>query len=71
MNKLEGTLPYVGLLALFSMALTRVCDPRLTTLSSEFGVSVWQDTPAQLRELLGSEIRRWAEVITRSNVPRQ
>lgn len=42
MNKLEGTLPYVGLLAFSSMALTRVCDPMLTTLGSEFGVSVGQ-----------------------------
>ena len=42
MNKLEGTLPYVGLLAFSSMALTRVCDPMLTTLGSEFGVSIGQ-----------------------------
>ena len=28
-------------------------------------------TPEQLRELLASETRRWAEVITRANVPRQ
>lgn len=42
MNKLEGTLPYVGLLAFSSMALTRVCDPMLTTLSSEFEVSIGQ-----------------------------
>lgn len=42
MNKLEGTLPYVGLLAFSSMALTRVCDPMLTTLSREFAVSIGQ-----------------------------
>lgn len=40
MNKLEITLPYVGLMAFASMALTRVCDPMLTTLGSEFQVSV-------------------------------
>lgn len=40
MNKLEVTLPYVGLMAFASMALTRVCDPMLTTLGSEFQVSV-------------------------------
>lgn len=27
--------------------------------------------PEQLRELLGSEIKRWADVIARANVPRQ
>jgi predicted MFS family arabinose efflux permease len=42
MNKLEGTLPYVGLIAFASMALTRICDPMLTTLGSEFQVSVGQ-----------------------------
>ena len=42
MNKLEGTLPYVGLLAFSSMALTRVCDPMLTTLGNEFGLSIGQ-----------------------------
>ena len=40
MNKLEGTLPFVGLMGFASMALTRVCDPMLTTLGAEFGVSV-------------------------------
>lgn len=53
------------------MALTRVCDPMLTTLGSEFGVSTGQATPEQLREMLGSEIRRWAEVIAWANAPRQ
>lgn len=42
MNKLEASLPYVGLMAFASMALTRVCDPMLTTLGSEFQVSVGQ-----------------------------
>lgn len=42
MNALKGTLPYVGLIAFASMAVTRVCDPMLTTLSSEFQVSVGQ-----------------------------
>lgn len=42
MNKLEVTLPYVGLMAFASMALTRVCDPMLTTLGSEFQVTVGQ-----------------------------
>lgn len=40
MNKLEASLPYVGLMAFASMALTRVCDPMLTTLGREFQVSV-------------------------------
>ena len=40
MKKLDGTLPYVSLLAFSSMALTRVCDPMLTTLSSEYQVSI-------------------------------
>lgn len=40
MKTLEGTLPYVALLAFSSMALTRVCDPMLTTISTEYQVSV-------------------------------
>ncbi|MCF8169412.1 MAG: MFS transporter [Rhodoferax sp.] len=42
MNILKDTLPYVGMIAFASMALTRVCDPMLTTLSSEFQVTVGQ-----------------------------
>ncbi len=42
MNVLQGTLPFVGLIAFASMALTRVCDPMLTTLGSEFQVSIGQ-----------------------------
>ncbi len=39
---LNGALPYVGLMAFASMALTRVCDPMLTTLSQDFQVPIAQ-----------------------------
>lgn len=38
----KGALPYVGLMAFASMALTRVCDPMLTTLGEDFQVPIAQ-----------------------------
>jgi predicted MFS family arabinose efflux permease len=38
----KGALPYVGLMAFASMALTRVCDPMLTTLGQDFQIPIAQ-----------------------------
>lgn len=38
MNAVQGILPLISILAFASMAMTRLCDPMLTTLSAEFNV---------------------------------
>jgi len=37
----------------------------------DLGVEARGSTPEAARALLESEIRRWSEVITRANIPRQ
>jgi tripartite-type tricarboxylate transporter receptor subunit TctC len=48
-----------------------LADPGLRKQLADINVAPAGGTPEQLRELLGSEIKRWAEVIARANVPRQ
>jgi tripartite-type tricarboxylate transporter receptor subunit TctC len=46
-------------------------NPDLRKQLADLNVTPAGGTPEQLRDLLASEIRRWSEVITRANVPRQ
>ncbi len=48
-----------------------LAHPALRRQLAELHVRPAGGTPEQLAELLGSEIRRWSEVITRAQVPRQ
>jgi tripartite-type tricarboxylate transporter receptor subunit TctC len=45
--------------------------PSVQKRLAELGVDARAGTPEQLRDLLGSEIKRWNEVITRANIERQ
>jgi tripartite-type tricarboxylate transporter receptor subunit TctC len=45
--------------------------PELRKQLADINVAPAGGTPEQLRELLGSEIKRWSDVIARANVPRQ
>ncbi|MEJ6022504.1 Bug family tripartite tricarboxylate transporter substrate binding protein [Ramlibacter sp. PS4R-6] len=45
--------------------------PELRRQLAELNVSPAGGTPEQLRDLLASETKRWSDVITRANVPRQ
>ena len=45
--------------------------PELRKQLADINVAPAGGTPEQLRELLGSETKRWAEVIARAGVPRQ
>jgi tripartite-type tricarboxylate transporter receptor subunit TctC len=45
--------------------------PDLQKQLAELNVAARGGTPEQLRELLGSEIRRWSDVIVKAKVPRQ
>jgi tripartite-type tricarboxylate transporter receptor subunit TctC len=48
-----------------------LAHPDLRKQLAELNVTPVGGTPEQLRELLASETRRWSDVITRANVPRQ
>jgi len=48
-----------------------LADAGLRKQLADLNVTAAGGTPEQLRDLLTSEIRRWSEVITRANVPRQ
>lgn len=48
-----------------------LADAGVRTQLAELNLSPRGGTPEQLRELLASETRRWAEVIVRAKVPRQ
>jgi tripartite-type tricarboxylate transporter receptor subunit TctC len=46
-------------------------NPRVQSRLGDLGVEARGSTPEAARALLESEIRRWSEVITRANIPRQ
>jgi tripartite-type tricarboxylate transporter receptor subunit TctC len=48
-----------------------LAEPGLRKQLADLGVTPAGGTPEQLRDLLASEIRRWADVIARAKVPRQ
>ena len=48
-----------------------LADPALRKQLADLNVTPRGGSPEQLRELLGSETRRWSEVIARAKVPRQ
>lgn len=48
-----------------------LADAGLRKQLADLNVTAAGGTPEQLRDLLASEIRRWSDVITRANVPRQ
>ncbi len=61
-----------AVIATLNSAVNKVLDqPELRKQLAAINVAPAGGTPEQLRELLGSEIKRWAEVIARSGVPRQ
>jgi len=61
-----------AVIATLNAAVNKVlADPGLRKQLADINVTPAGGTPEQLRELLGSEIKRWAEVIARANVPRQ
>lgn len=61
-----------AVIATLNAAVNKVLvDPGLRKQLADINVAPAGGTPEQLRELLGSEIRRWAEVIARAGVPRQ
>ncbi len=61
-----------AVIATLNAAVNKVlADAALRKQLADINVAPAGGTPEQLRELLGSEIRRWAEVIARANVPRQ
>jgi tripartite-type tricarboxylate transporter receptor subunit TctC len=45
--------------------------PRVKARLADLGIEAHGSTPEAARALLESEIRRWSEVITRANIPRQ
>jgi tripartite-type tricarboxylate transporter receptor subunit TctC len=47
-----------------------LANPDVKKKLFELNVSARGSTPEKLGELLGSEIKRWGEVITKSGVPR-
>lgn len=51
--------------------LAALAAPDVRQRLDDLNVSARGSTPEQLGDLLGSEIRRWSEVITRAKVPRQ
>ncbi|MGE0331585.1 MAG: Bug family tripartite tricarboxylate transporter substrate binding protein [Ramlibacter sp.] len=61
-----------AVIATLNAAVNKVLgDAALRKQLADINVTPAGGTPEQLRELLGSEIKRWAEVIARSGVPRQ
>jgi len=61
-----------AVIATLNAAVNKVlAQPELRKQLADINVAPAGGTPEQLRELLGSEIKRWAEVIARSGVPRQ
>ena len=61
-----------AVIATLNAAVNKVlADPGLRKQLADINVAPAGGTPEQLRELLGSEVKRWAEVIARANVPRQ
>jgi len=61
-----------AVIATLHAAVNKVlAQPELRKQLADINVAPAGGTPEQLRELLGSEIKRWAEVIARSGVPRQ
>ncbi len=50
---------------------TALASPDVRKRLEELNVSARGSTPGELGDLLGSEIRRWSDVITRAKVPRQ
>lgn len=61
-----------AVIAMLNAAVNRaLADPGLRKQLADINVTPAGGTPEQLRELLGSEIKRWADVIARSGVPRQ
>ncbi len=61
-----------AVIATLNAAVNKVlADPGLRKQLADINLTPAGGTPEQLRELLGSEIKRWAEVIARAGVPRQ
>ena len=61
-----------AVIATLNVAVNKVLgDAAVRKQLADINVTPAGGTPAQLAELLGSEIRRWAEVIARAGVPRQ
>jgi tripartite-type tricarboxylate transporter receptor subunit TctC len=48
-----------------------LASPDVRKKLADLNVNARGSTPEQLSELLGSEVRRWSDVITRAHVPRQ
>lgn len=61
-----------AVIATLNAAVNKVLAlPELRKQLADINVAPAGGTPEQLRELLGSEIKRWSDVIARANVPRQ
>ena len=52
-------------------AVTALASPDVKKRLADLGVEAGSSSPEQLSELLNAEIKRWGEVITRANIPRQ
>jgi tripartite-type tricarboxylate transporter receptor subunit TctC len=52
-------------------ATTALASPDVKKRLADLGVEAGASSPEVLAELLGAEIKRWGEVITRANIPRQ
>ena len=51
--------------------VTALAAPDVKKRLADLGVEASASSPEQLADLLASEIKRWGEVITRANIPRQ
>ena len=56
---------------LHQAAVTALASPDVKKRLADLGVEAGSSSPEQLNELLLAEIKRWGEVITRANIPRQ
>lgn len=56
---------------LHQAAVTALASPDVKKRLADLGVEAGSSSPEQLSELLNAEIKRWGEVITRANIPRQ
>jgi tripartite-type tricarboxylate transporter receptor subunit TctC len=52
-------------------AITALSSPDVKKRLADLGVEAGSSSPEVLAELLSAEIKRWGEVITRANIPRQ
>jgi tripartite-type tricarboxylate transporter receptor subunit TctC len=50
---------------------TALASPDVKKRLADLGVEAGASSPEVLAELLNAEIKRWGEVITRANIPRQ